>query len=385
MNILYFDCLGGISGDMMLGSLLDTGFSFSSLKDAVDKLGIKNISLKKRTVEKRHIRAVKFDVCGNEHMRVGSLKKIYNLISKSKLSERTKNNAIKVYETLASAEKKVHGLKSDDIEFEQLGEVDSLIDIIGTCLAFEELNIGSFFVSDLPRSKYMAPATVELLKGKNLNFTEVDFETVTPTGAAVLKAFNFKHPEKDLGGFRLNRVGYGAGSCDSKKISNVLRTEIFQEIRQLDTDTVVVVQSNVDDMSPEAYEYLMQRLFDNTGVLDVYFQPIQMKKSRPGTLITVLCLESSFNAVSDIIFSETSSLGIRHYKVNRKKLLRRTENVKTKYGKINIKIGSTNGEILSVSPEYEDCLAIAKKRRLPLKVVYDEAKKEGLQKWPYRD
>ncbi|MFC1593736.1 nickel pincer cofactor biosynthesis protein LarC [Candidatus Omnitrophota bacterium] len=384
MKILFYDCIGGISGDMMLGALLDAGLDFSFLKKEIQKLGIKNIQLKKRSVERNHITATKFDVSCATTKSAGSLHAIIRRIQRSKLETKVKKFAIGVYEQLAHAERKVHGIKTKDVAFEQLGEIDSLVDIVGICLGLLSLDVDSFFISDVPRSKYMAPATVALLKKRQMRFTDTVFETVTPTAAAVIKEFNFQHCSRLHDSIKVHSLGYGAGTHDPEGVSNVLRIEIAETVQDFATDRIAALESNIDDMSPETYEFLMEKLFENKNVLDVYFQPIQMKKTRPGTLLCVMCALNAIDEVAEIIFRETSSLGIRYSLMNRKKLLRKIVMIPTLFGKIKIKIGSSNGDIRSVSPEYDDCRTIARKRKVPLKVVYEEAKKEGLKRWPYQ-
>ncbi|MFC1704467.1 nickel pincer cofactor biosynthesis protein LarC [Candidatus Omnitrophota bacterium] len=384
MKILYFDCIGGISGDMILGALLDSGLSLSKLTGEVKKLKLKNIQLKKRAVERCHIRAIKFDVSSKEKTRIGSYNQIVHIIKKSSLSPEVKEQALRIYEALAVAERKVHGVNAKDIEFEQLGDIDSLVDIVGIAIGFHELKINKFFVSDLPRGKFLAPATLELLKGKHFRFVDCEIETITPTAAAVLKALDFKHAGELGDSFIVGSVGYGAGSHNPHETSNVVRAEIGVAKTVCEADRAVVVETNIDDLNPETYEYLMERLFALHGVHDVYFHSIQMKKSRPGVLVSVLCVQEAFDEVCKIIFSETSSLGVRHHFVNRRKLFRKIEKVVTKYGSVRVKLGSLNGDIQSVAPEYEDCHIIAKKTRVPLKIIYEEAKKEGLKRWPYQ-
>lgn len=367
MKILYFDCIGGISGDMILAALLDAGLDFDMLKIELKKLNIAGYSLKKFKVKQGHSRATKFEVIV-KNRRGRSLNQIFSLIQKSRLDKKIKEDAVRVYKNIAAAENSIHG---KNYHLHQLSETDSIIDIIGFAIAKTKLGIEKIYVSDIPLGK-AAPATIRLLNGFRVKFSNLEFESTTPTAAAIIKTFC--QPGQPLSPITLEKAGYGAGTYRIPDYQNLLRIaigEISEDL--LESETITVIETNIDDMNPVSFQYLFERLFD-AGALDVYTVPIHMKKSRPAVILKVLSKNENTAKLSEIIFEETSTFGIRHYQVIRKTLKRTTKKVKTKYGAVSVKIGKLDGRIVSVSPEYEDCRRVAVREKIAFKDIYSEAK-----------
>ena len=385
MKVLYFDCIGGISGDMILGALLDAGLNISVLKSNLEKLNLKkyvfSYEIKKLKVKCNHINAVKFNVSyKTRNSEPLSLNQITRMIKKSNLNKDIKELSLNIYERLAIAENKAHHTRNSDVKFEQLGDIDSIVDIVGISTAIRQLKIDRFYTSAIPLGSNIGPATLELIKALPVYFAKIPFENVTPTGAAVLSALDARLATSGRQDFKISKVGYGAGSNNPKDISNVLRVIEGQTQPAFLQDRVTVLETNIDDMNPQHFEYLQDLLF-NAGALDVYFQAVHMKKSRVGILLTVLIEPDQLEKMAEIIFKETTTLGIRYYDVSRKKINRKIESVKTRFGRVRVKLGSLNGSVSTISPEYEDCKLLARKTNRPLRKIYEEAKLEGLKLW----
>lgn len=388
MRIAYFDCFSGISGDMTLGAFLDAGLSFKSLKDGLARLGIKGYSLRKSAVKRGGISGTRFECIAPAKAHSRPLKEILSTIEKSSLSTRVKNTASYIFGNIGEAESKVHSIrKGSDIRLHELGSLDSIVDIVGTAIAVDSLGIDEIYSSPVTtgngsimtahgRLPVPAPAALELLKGIPVSISGAGHELVTPTGAAILKTL-----AKDFGsapGMTVGRIGYGAGSRDSAgewTLPNMLRLIVGEAAGvALDEDTIDVIETNIDDMNPQGFEYLFERLFSE-GALDVYITNIQMKKSRPGFKLTVLAECRDRGKMASVIFRETPTIGLRYYRTGRFKLKRETVNVKTSAGNVSVKISKGAGGILTASPEYEDCAMLARKSGFPFKKIYDEAKK----------
>lgn len=374
--IAYIDIISGISGDMLLASLIDAGFSASKLKKELDKLGVDyELEVKK---EGDTIKATSVYIYSGDK-KERKLKDVFELLEKSELKEEIKEKAKEIFNKLAEAEAKVHGVKKEDIIFHELGAVDTIIDIVGCLVAIDGLGIEKIYSSPVKVGKGFveckhgilptpAPATVELLKDKPVIFTSIKEEITTPTGAALLSLAEFSEPEMEI-----KKIGYGKG----KKvlgIPNILRIFIGEEI---DARGIYVIETNIDDMNPEFYPYIIERL--QNVAIDVYIIPVIMKKGRVGILLKVLVADKNLEEVKKIIFEETTSLGLRYYRVKRDKLERKIKTLETEYGKIRVKIGYYNGKVVSISPEYEDCKKIAKKHKIPIKVIYEKAKEKALK------
>ena len=386
MKIAYFDCCAGISGDMVLGALVDSGLDVSILRRELAKLPLGDYSISASKDERHHITGTNIKVRFKESGHHRTFKEIKNIINKSRLTTKVKVLSTSIFENLAKAEAKVHGCRVDDVHFHEVGAIDSIVDIVGTAIGIEKLGIGQVYASPLPlgsgwvktshgRMPVPAPATLELLKGVPVASSLTASELTTPTGAAIIKTLSLSFgnmPHMEIEG-----TGYGIGDRSFKEIPNILRLIIGK--RTGNTERLIIVETNMDDMNPQIYEYLMSRLFKN-GALDVFLMPIQMKKGRPAILLKVLCPENKKGNIIDTIFEETTTIGVRTYEVERHCLERRIENVSTPYGKVRVKVAERNGKVLNIQPEYEDCKEIAEKKKLPLKEVMDSAKKAFLSK-----
>ena len=386
MKIAYFDCCAGISGDMVLGALVDSGLDVSILRRELAKLHLGDYSISASKDERHHITGTNIKVRFKESGHHRTFKEIKNIINKSSLTTKVKVLSTSIFENLAKAEAKVHGCRVDDVHFHEVGAIDSIVDIVGTAIGIEKLGIGQVYASPLPlgsgwvktshgRMPVPAPATLELLKGVPVASSPATSELTTPTGAAIIKTLSLSFgnmPHMEIEG-----TGYGIGDRSFKEIPNILRLIIGK--RTGNTERLIIVETNMDDMNPQIYEYLMSRLFKN-GALDVFLMPIQMKKGRPAILLKVLCSENKKGNIIDTIFEETTTIGVRTYEVERHCLERRIENVSTPYGKVRVKVAERNGKVLNIQPEYEDCKEIAEKKKLPLKEVMDSAKKTFLSK-----
>lgn len=385
MKIAYFDCFSGASGDMILGALIDAGFDMDKLSEELKKLGICNYELSSRTVHRSEIKGTKFEVSikddkiNNEHHTKRTLKDITGIINKSSLSEGVKKDSIKIFVNLAKAEGKVHNTLPEEVHFHEVGAIDSIVDIVGAAIAIHGLKIENIFFSPLKTGTGFvkcrhgqfpipAPATLELLKGRQVIDTNIQCELTTPTGAAILTSLGVNVemcPE-----IKLLQIGYGAGSYKIPQIPNLLRVMIGETTTLNEQDEVWMVETNIDDMPGEHFGYLLEKILE-AGALDGYITPVQMKKSRPGTLISIIVDEAHLSTVERIIFEQSTTFGIRKYKASRTKLNRKIVDVETEYGMIKVKIGMLNGHVNNITPEHEDCRKIADERGLPLKLIYN--------------
>ena len=384
MKIAYIDCFSGISGDMFLGALIDLGLPRKLLKQELAALPLGTSYKMVITSEQRMNitgRRVKITVPRQKHHH-RNLAEIKRIITKSHLSKDVKGLSIDVFQRLAAAEAKIHHKKPSEVHFHEVGAIDSIIDIVGTSIGIEYLKFDEVYASPIPLSSGFttcqhgvlplpAPATIELLKGVPVYGTSINNELVTPTGAALITTIA-KHYQS-IPPMKIMKTGYGVGSTQLKDRPNLLRI-IVGEQSNLDVDQVLVMEANIDDMVPEIYEYLMEQLFKN-GALDVSFSPIQMKKNRPGILLRVICNPDKKRDITNIIFQESTSAGIRYYHAHRIKLPRETRIISTPFGKLSVKVFKDAQGDYSASPEYEQCKKIAMKHAIPLKKVYQEVAK----------
>ena len=380
-KIAYFDCCSGISGDMVLGALIDCGLDIKMLRKELAKLDLKDYAVSAAKDERHHIVGTNLSVRFKESKHHRTFKDIKTLISRSRLTQRVKDLSISIFANLAKAEAKIHGCKPDDVHFHEVGAIDSIVDIVGTAIGVEHLGIEKVYASPLPlgtgwvntshgRMPVPAPATLELLTGVPTAKSFVRAELTTPTGAAIIKtlAENFgSMPE-----MKIAKTGYGIGDKDFKEIPNILRINLGEV--SSGSEKLLVLETNIDDMNPQIYDYLMSRLFKK-GALDVFLVPIQMKKGRPAILLKVLSPANKKDALMDTIFKETTTIGIRSYEVDRYCLERSIKEVSTPYGKVKVKISQKGGEAINIQPEYEDCKKIAEKKNLSLKDVIDMVKR----------
>ncbi len=378
MVIAYFDCFAGISGDMALGALLDAGAPLDKLLDGLKSLPLNGWDLKVERVRKGAVAATSVTVLAGENHPERRLADIERIISSSALAESVKVQSLAVFRLLAEAEAKVHGVSVNEVHFHEIGAIDSIVDIVGVVYALHLLGVQEVHASALPFSRgwvrtahgelpVPAPAAMELLCGIPTYPLDIDTELVTPTGAALLKglAKSFGVPPP----FTPQRIGYGAGKKDLP-FPNVLRV-IVGEMPDgfiLERERLIVVETNLDDMTGELAGFVMERLFE-AGARDVWVTPTQMKKNRPAIVLSVLCDSSSLPTVLQILLRETTTLGVRVHEVERLCLQREFVEVETPYGVVKVKVAKLGKEIVNISPEYEDCRRIALERKVPLKEV----------------
>jgi uncharacterized protein (TIGR00299 family) protein len=390
MRIGYFDCFSGISGDMILGAMVDAGLPLNQLKKELSKLNLKGYRLREEKVKRAGNRATKVNVLISSKFKVQSSKKwkdIERIVRASALSSGIKEKGLRIMRRIFEAEGKVHGESPERIHLHELGAVDCIIDVFGAIIGLKildiekiyssPLNLGSGFVkTEHGTLPVPAPATTEILKGIPAYSTGIPYELTTPTGAAIITAISDDFIPFPF--LKIEKVGYGAGSKDIKSQPNVLRLFIGKGGHNYDRDEVIVIETNIDDMNPQVYEHLIEILFEE-GALDVYITPIMMKKNRPAYLLTVLTERKAMNLIIDTIFRETTTFGIRFYTASRYKLSKEVKEVKTRYGNIKVKVGRFGNDILSITPEYEDCREIARKKGLPLRTVLEEVKRKAIE------
>ena len=389
MKIAYFDCFSGISGDMTVGALLDAGLKIETLEKELKKLGLSGYQLEVNKVVKKGISATQFKVKIKEEGVERRFKDILTILEESKLDEEIKKETIKIFFNIAQAESKIHQKDIDKIHFHEIGGLDSIIDITSAVIGIKTLGIEEIHSSALPVGKGFvkcahgvipvpAPATLELLKNIPTYSGGIESEMITPTGAAIISTLAKSFGERPL--MKIERIGYGAGEKEFT-IPNLLRVSIGEKILKDEnlkdgyvSDEAVLIETNIDDMNPEFYDYIMDQLFSQ-GALDVFLTPIQMKKNRPAHMLSIIVYEQNLKEILEVLFSESTTLGVRIREIKRLRLGQQNFIAETKYGKIRVKVGIFKGEIKNIAPEYEDCKKIAKQHQVPLKEIYEEVKK----------
>ncbi|MEE8574930.1 MAG: nickel pincer cofactor biosynthesis protein LarC [Thermodesulfobacteriota bacterium] len=390
MKILYFDCPAGISGDMVLGAMLDLGaLDLDSLVAELKKLPLSGYTVKVAKEQRMGITGTRVTVELNEiDKERRSFKDIRALISDSDLSEEVKSLALSIFTTLAVAEAKVHGVDLDDVHFHEVGATDSIVDIVGAAILFTALKPGKVLVSTLALGGGMvetrhgpmpvpAPATLEIIKGLSTLAAAVEAELTTPTGAAIIKTLS-TGVSVPMPRMKIKGAGYGVGSRDFKEVPNLLRVIVGEcegegKTPSPSSGKVVVIETNIDDMNPELSGYLIEKLMGE-GALDAYFTPVQMKKSRPGTLLTVLSNEAEKDGLIDTIFRESTAIGVRFYPAARRVLERKIVKVSTCYGEFSVKVSMLQGKPVSFKPEFEELKKVAESEGIVLKELFDEVR-----------
>ncbi len=394
MKIAYFDCFSGISGDMTVGALLDAGLEIETLEKELKKLGLSGYQLEVNKVVKKGISATQFKVKIKEEGVERRFKDILTIFEKSKLDEEIKKETKKIFFNIAQAESKIHQKDIDKIHFHEIGGLDSIIDVTAAVIGIKTLGIEEIHSSALPVGKGFvkcahgvipvpAPATLELLKNIPTYSGGIESEMITPTGAAIIGTLAKSFGERPL--MKIERIGYGAGEKEFT-IPNLLRVSIGEKILKDEnlkdgyvSDEAVLIETNIDDMNPEFYDYIMDKLFSQ-GALDVFLTPIQMKKNRPAHMLSIIVYEQNLKEILEVLFSEATTLGVRIREIKRLRLAQQNFIAETKYGKIRVKVGIFKREIKNIAPEYEDCKKMAKQHQVPLKEVYEEAKKIAFNK-----
>jgi len=401
MRILYLDCFSGISGDMMIGALADLGITPSTFEWELSKLELGDYHLHFERQTRGGISGVKFDVHGGAthaetvpdtgspeihhhgHSNASSRRfsEIRELLQASGLSDFVKLHATAIFRRIGEAEAKIHGVPIEEVQFHEVGALDSIVDIVLTCVGLEALQIARVYASELvdgqgtfrcAHGEYPlpAPATLEILRNIPIRQVAVPFELITPTGAAIVAEFH--HIVGAMPEMRPTKVGYGLGKRELIDRPNILRAVLGEAEKSKSSDRIVELQANIDDLSPEILGAVQARLL-KVGALDAFFTPIQMKKNRPGILLSVLCRPSDRQKIQELLFTETSTFGIRYREIERITLDREIVQVQTVFGSIQIKIGSQDGKIFQVSPEFESCNAAAERSQQPLKRIYELA------------
>ena len=423
MKTLYLDLFSGISGDMFLGALMAIGVDPRRFERELKKLRLDGYHLHVTRQQRSGIEGVKFDVHlgeggGHRHEHVHhhdphhdphhdshdhepgrNFREITALIKRSGLTPWVKRKAVAVFERIAVAEGKIHGLQPEKVHFHEVGAVDSIVDIVGTCLALEMLGKPQVLASpviegvgwvdcDHGRFPVPAPATLAILGARGIGVTQCDepHELVTPTGAALVAEFVEHFGPMD--GLAADKIGFGVGTRENKTRPNVLRAVLGNESkvrsskskagptggRDWETDTIAVLETNLDDINAEILGHFVEKAFA-AGALDVFHTPIQMKKNRPGVLLTVLCAEADADEFSELVLRETTAFGVRRHLAERRKLRREFTTAKTRFGPVTVKLGKLEGETVQTAPEFESCRKAAERAKVPLKQVYVAAMK----------
>jgi hypothetical protein len=416
MKTLYLDLFSGISGDMFAGALIDLGVDAHKLERELKKLKLDGYHLHVTRKQKSGIAGVKLDVHlanahhpehhhehdHHPHDHPGgnrTFTQIKKLIAQSKLSPWVKKKSIAVFQRIAEAEGKIHGLPPKHVHFHEVGALDSIVDIVGACIALEMLGKPRVLASPViegvgwvdcahGRFPVPAPATLAILGARGIGITQCDepHELVTPTGAALLA--EFAEGFEPMNNLVAEKTGFGLGTRENKTRPNVLRAALGKTSKiqnpknkvettgwskpDWETDTIAVLETNLDDMNPEILGHFVETALA-AGALDVFYTPIQMKKNRPGALLTVLCVESDADKFSEMILCETSAFGVRRTRAERRKLRREFADVKTPFGRVTVKLGRFDGKVVQAAPEFESCKKLAARAKVPLKKVYDAA------------
>ncbi len=397
MKIAYFDCFAGISGDMLLGSLVDAGLDPALLQNEIDKLDLPHLSTNFYAVSRHAIAATQAQVCfgaepvppfQEQHLDLAPepqghhhLGHILSVLRSSRLDEDIKSTSIRIFERLARAEAQVHGVSPDTVHLHEVGGNDAMVDIVGTVAALRLLAIDEVYSSPLRMGTGLvqcahgsypvpAPGVLALCRGIPCEQTRIGAELVTPTGAAIITtiATAFGPPPA----FVQESVGYGAGRRDLDEIPNLLRVRIGSSSPALAQDRAVLLEANIDDMNPEIYGYLFDLLFER-GAKDVYITPVHMKKARPGNLLSILVDESLLDVMVATVLAETTTIGVRFHSVERRKLERSVTRVSTPFGPVSVKVCIHDG-IRRLAPEYEDCARLARRQEVPIQAVYAAAR-----------
>ena len=391
MRTLYFDCFAGASGDMILGALVGVGVDPRALIEQLSLLKVSGYEVDFETVDRSGISATRALVSTAHEHAHRHLTDILKIIDESGLSEGVKARAARIFSRLGEAEARIHNVPIERIHFHEVGALDAIIDVVGACIGFELLGVERFACSGLHVGSGMVemahgrfpippPAVAELLKGAPVYSSDIKGELVTPTGAAIISTVC--HEFIPLPKMKIERTGYGAGKREYQNFPNVLRLMIGDDVasKAVSDERLTVVETNIDDMSPQFYGYVMEQAFA-LGALDCYFTPVQMKKNRPGQLISILCRVEERDALCELLLRETTTLGVRFYEVSRRALARETVRVETEFGAIDVKVARLNGRAIKEMPEYEQCRAAAQKANVALQVV-ERAVRDSFLKLP---
>jgi uncharacterized protein (TIGR00299 family) protein len=386
-RVVYFDCPSGASGDMILGALVDAGVAVEALRAELEKLRVPGWTVRAREVKRGAFRATKIDVEVDRAVprQQRGLREIRAMLDGSGLSPAIIATATRIFTRLAEAEARVHGSTVDEVHFHEVGAVDAIVDVTGTVIGLGLLGVEAVHVSALPvgggfvdtahgRMPVPGPGTVELLRGFPVVDTGVRAELVTPTGAAILTTLATGSGR--MPAMTIERVGYGAGTADLPGTPNVLRCFLGQPAETGELETIVQIETTIDDMTPQLYEPLMDRLFE-AGALDVTLTPVIMKRSRPGTVLTALCAPDRVGELSRVLFEESSTIGVRWTEMSRARLAREMVTITTAYGALPAKVSRLGGRIVTVTPEFADVVRIAREKSVPVREVLEQARADA--------
>ena len=384
MKVVYFDCPSGASGDMILGALIDAGVPLPTLRAELAKLGLPGFTLETREVRRGAFRATKADVVLDAQVRHHhrQLRDILAILGASQLPPAVIAGAARIFSRLAEAEARVHGTGIEEVHFHDVGAVDAIVDVTGAVIALHLLGVENVHVSALPlgggfvdgphgRMPVPGPGAAELLRGFPVVDTGVRSELVTPTGAAILTTLAAPGAGR-MPAMTVDRIGYGAGTKDLPGTPNVLRCFVGDTSDAGATETVAQLETTIDDMNPQLYEPLMDRLFE-AGALDVFLTPVVMKRSRPGTVVTALCPRDKVPDLSRVLFEESSTIGVRWTEVSRTRLDREVVTIVTDYGPLPFKVSRLSGRVVTITPEFADVVRLAQAKSLPVREVLSQA------------
>ncbi len=388
MKVAYFDCPSGAAGDMIMASLVDAGVPLEALRAELGKLPLEGWTLTAREVRKGAFRATKVDVEIDQqaHRHHRSLGDILDILERSSLEVSVKTRAARIFTRLAEAEARVHGTDRESVHFHDVGAVDAIVDVTGGIIALDLAGVQAVHISALPiggglvggphgRIPVPGPGTAELLRGFPVVDTGVKAELVTPTGAAILTTLAASAGR--MPPLTVEAVGYGAGTMDLPDTPNILRCFLGATTTAAAGDeTVLQVETTIDDMSPQLYEPLIDRLF-GAGALDVFLQPVIMKRGRPGIVVTALCAPDRVSDLSQALFEESTTIGVRWSEWRRARLDREMIVLTTAYGAIPFKVSRLGGRIMTVTPEFADVARIAREKSLPAREVLEQARADG--------
>ena len=384
MKTLYFDCFAGISGDMTLGALVGAGVEPRALTEQLALLGVEGFEVEFETADRSGISATRAVVRTREEKHHRHLSDIERIIDDSRLGGRVKDRARQIFRRLAEAEARVHNVAVERIHFHEVGALDSIVDVVGACVGFELLGVERFVCSPLHvgsgtvemahgRFPVPPPAVAELLRGAPVYSTDIRGELVTPTGAAIVATLCESFGP--LPAMTVEATGYGAGGRDYEKFPNVLRVIVGEaaEAGAGSDEKLLLVETNLDDASPQLLGHLMERAFAE-GALDCFFTPAQMKKNRPGVLVSILCRPADRERMYALLFAETTTIGARSHEVERRALGRVSVTVQTRFGELSVKAALSGGRVVGATPEFESCRAAALREGVPLRIVEEAAR-----------
>jgi len=385
MRIAYFDTISGIAGNMVLGAFISAGLSVDELSEELEKLRLKGFELLGRHVEKNGIHAVQIDVViSHEPDYQRHLKDICSIIDRSELSRSVKEKSKSIFTVIAEAEAKIHNTTIEKVHFHEVGALDSLVDIVGTAICLEKFSINQIYTSPVKLGSgglintqhgmmpTPTPATLEILRNYPTVLSSIPHELTTPTGAGIVKALSNGILDDEI--INMDSIGYGAGSKDIPEVPNLLRVIIGEIEQEKEADEIVLIETNIDDMNPQIYPYVIEKILAS-GAHDAYLVPIIMKKGRPGILLSVMVSKEKLDDIVNLIYSQTPTLGMRIQKIGRKKLPRREIQVQTSLGPIRTKAVMRDGKE-SIVPEFDECKRIAEEKHIPVLDVIRKLEQE---------